>query len=86
LLSVGHRIRHYGLLAGTAKAETSAKARNMLAVGTNLDTAELDEDVATVHAHPCPCCGGRMLIVELFEPGCHPQYQPISPKVRMDSS
>jgi Putative transposase len=33
-----HRIRHNCLLAGTAKAETIAKVRDMLAVGTNLDT------------------------------------------------
>jgi hypothetical protein len=81
-----HRIRHYGLLAGSAKAETIAKARDMLAVGTNLDTAEIDDDVAAAHAHPCPCCGGRMMIVELFEPGCQPQHQPINPKIRIDTS
>jgi hypothetical protein len=81
-----HRIRHYGLLAGTAKAETIAKARDMLIAGINPDTAEIDEDVATVHPHPCPCCGGRMIIVELFEPGCQPQHQPINPKIRIDTS
>jgi hypothetical protein len=81
-----HRIRHYGLLAGTAKAETIAKARDMLAAGANPDTTEIDEDVATAHTHPCPCCGGRMIIVELLEPGCQPQHQPIKPKIRMDTS
>jgi hypothetical protein len=81
-----HRIRHYGLLAGTAKAETIAKARDMLAAAVNPDTAEIDQNVATAHAHPCPCSGGRMLIVELFEPGCQPQHQPIIPKIRMDTS
>ena len=33
-----HRIRHYGLLAGTAKAETILKARDMLAAAVNPDT------------------------------------------------
>jgi hypothetical protein len=80
-----HRIRHYGLLAGMAKAETIAKARDMLAAGANPDNAEINEDVVTTHAHPCPCCGGRMMIVELFEPGCQPQY-PITPKIRIDTS
>ena len=81
-----HRIRHYGLLAGTTKAETITKARDMLAAAVNPDTPEIDEDVATAHAHPCPCCGGRMMIVELFEPGCQPQHQPINPKIRIDTS
>src|SRR4030095_10600181 len=39
----------------------------------------VDEDMATVHGHPCPCCGGRMMIVELFEPGCQPQHRPLTP-------
>jgi hypothetical protein len=30
-----HRIRHCGLPAGTAKAETIAKARDMLTAGAN---------------------------------------------------
>jgi site-specific recombinase XerD len=38
------------------------------------------------HAHPCPCCGGRMIIVELFEPGCQPQRQSTNPTIRMDTS
>ena len=81
-----HRIRHYGLLAGTTKAETIAKARDKLAAAVNPDTPEIDEDVATAYAHPCPCCGGRMMIVELFEPGGQPQHQPINPKIRIDTS
>jgi hypothetical protein len=41
-----HRIRHYGLLAGSAKAQTIAKVRDILAAGVNPDTPEIDEDVA----------------------------------------
>jgi hypothetical protein len=25
---------------------------------------------------PCPCCGGRMIIIEIFERGCAQQYSP----------
>jgi len=78
-----NRIRHYGLLAGTAKAETIAKARDILTAGVNPDAAEI-EDVATAYAHLCPCCGGRMTIVELFEPGSQPQHRP--PRIRIDTS
>ena len=36
-------------------------------------------------SHPCPCCGGRMIIVETFERGNAPRYRPIVPS-RIDSS
>jgi hypothetical protein len=35
--------------------------------------------------HPCPCCGSRMIIIEIFERGCTPQYRPTVPN-RIDSS
>jgi hypothetical protein len=25
--------------------------------------------------YPCPCCGGRMIIIEIFERGCTPRFQ-----------
>jgi hypothetical protein len=31
------------------------------------------------HHHPCPCCGGRMIIIEIFECGCSPRYHPTVP-------
>ena len=27
----------------------------------------------------CPCCGGRMVIIETFERGATPRYQPTAP-------
>jgi hypothetical protein len=33
----------------------------------------------------CPRCGGRMIIVETFKPGCQPQLWPI-PAIGLDSS
>jgi site-specific recombinase XerD len=29
-----------------------------------------------VHSHRCPCCGGRMIIVETFERGTTPRTRP----------
>jgi len=39
-------------------------------------------------AHPCPCCGGRMIIIETFERGSAPHYRPAAPTVaiRIDTS
>src|SRR5262245_46578947 len=62
-----HRIRHYGLLAGTAKADMVAKVRQLLC----LPATEPDEDVATDHVQHCPCCGGRMVVIETFAPGAN---------------
>src|SRR5882672_1412728 len=81
-----HRIRHYGLLAGTAKAERVAEARELLAVpAIEPDT---DEDLATEHIQQCPCCGGRMHIIETFAPGCQPQHRPTTATaaIRIDTS
>jgi hypothetical protein len=81
-----HRIRHYGLLAGTAKAQMVAKARDLLAVPTT--EPEADQDVATEHVQQCPCCGGRMHIIETFAPGCQPQHRPTTATaaIRIDTS
>jgi hypothetical protein len=39
-------------------------------------------------AHPCPCCGGRMFIIETFEAGRQPPHRPTTPVVviRIDTS
>jgi hypothetical protein len=29
---------------------------------------------------PCPCCGGRMTIIEIFERRCGQQYSPDQPR------
>ena len=77
-----HRIRHYGLFANGNRAESIAKARELLAV----KAAEADQPCAL--PRPCPCCGGRMLIIETFAPGCEPKYRPNAtpPMVRIDTS
>src|SRR6266699_4107311 len=92
-----HRIRYYGLLASGKRAENIAHARELLtppiipidaikAISCNASepqTAELQRE-----RHPCPCCGGHMIIIERFERGCQPKHQP-SPKpaiIRIDTS
>jgi len=60
-----HRIRHYGLLAhGSCKAGL-ALARELLDVAAppDEDTLGKPEDFRPA----CPCCGGRMIIIEVFE-------------------
>src|SRR5262245_54271929 len=76
-----HRIRHYGLLASCrTKAETLTRACELIRRSAQVqDQAkqEMPTDDATSAApdnpeHSCPSCGGRMLIVEMFEAGATP--------------
>jgi hypothetical protein len=72
-----HRIRHYGLLANGNRAANLVRARALLALpGHHQATApESPEkpDEPSPHTHPCPHCGGPMVIIETFEPGCTPK-------------
>jgi Putative transposase/Transposase zinc-binding domain len=85
-----HRIRHYGLLANGARAETIARARALLAIAvTETDnTATTAPAPAKALAHPCPCCGGRMIIIETFEAGTMPRARPPTARnpIRLDTS
>jgi hypothetical protein len=86
-----HRIRHYGLLANGNRADNVAKARQLLAVPApqkELEPENIGADEPNVHARPCPCCGGRMLVIEMFERGTEPKYKPPPkpPVIRIDTS
>jgi hypothetical protein len=85
-----HRIRHYGLFASANRAETIAQARELLGLATPADeeTVEIDPATAQPLAQPCPCCGGRMFVIETFEAGCQPRRRPTAPlaAIRIDTS
>ena len=69
-----HRIRHYGLLAGGAKVEAIATARELLAASKPDDDGTVHD--AAVPSRPCPVCGAPMHIIETFEAGCQPHHRP----------
>ena len=78
-----HRIRHYGLLASAGCKINIARARELIAVPAPSVSPLAEHDdpgVATGaagdHRPPCPCCGGRMIIVESFRPGGGPRAPP----------
>jgi predicted Zn-ribbon and HTH transcriptional regulator len=81
-----HRIRHYGLFASGSRAHNIARARELLIAPppTNADAVEASDDAETP-SHPCPCCGGRMTIIETFERGCSPRSRPTT-TIRIDTS
>jgi hypothetical protein len=72
-----HRIRHYGVLASAGRKANVARARQLLAVPTVVEPAEPVE--LTEPRPPCPCCGGRMIIIETFQRWMQPRAPPASP-------
>jgi len=69
-----HRIRHYGLLAGSARGASLALARKLLNVAAPPDPRGSDEPED--FRPPCRCCGGRMIIIETFERWKQPRGPP----------
>jgi hypothetical protein len=85
-----HRIRHYGLLASGTRADNIARACRLLDVPAAQPEAG---DTSCAEAtepkpNPCPCCGGRMIIIETFQRDSSPRYSPAaSPAaIRIDTS
>ena len=92
-----HRIRHYGLLASASCKANIARAKQLMdapmplmdapmppvdpPVAHDSDTA--DPDATTDHRPPCPCCGGRMVIVDVFARGAAPRGPPPGAGIRM---
>lgn len=72
-----HRIRHYGLLAGSARKDALALARDLLDVAPPPEEPAAEESADP--RPPCPCCGGTMVIVETFAPWCQPRAPPAAP-------
>lgn len=73
-----HRIRHYGLFANPTRADNIASARALIA------EAPLATSTQTVQPEPrtsmtCTCCGGRMILIEVFEHGAKPRTWSCAP-------
>ncbi|NMG42057.1 IS91 family transposase [Chelativorans sp. ZYF759] len=69
-----HRIRHYGLLASSARKVSLARARELLNVAAPPDDDTPGEP--NDYRPPCPCCGGRMIVIETFERWRQPRGPP----------
>jgi hypothetical protein len=84
-----HRIRHYGLFANANRSNNIALARRFLGVPDPAPSSRPSDDAENgredEQSKACPCCGGRMVIIEIFERGCAPRYRPTVPN-RVDSS
>lgn len=78
-----HRIRHYGFLSSGVRAKEIAAIREVL--GVPQSPRKDDGNPAPTDTAPkkhwliCPCCGGDMVIIELFQCKAQPRAPPHAP-------
>ncbi|MDQ3350175.1 MAG: IS91 family transposase [Acidobacteriota bacterium] len=76
-----HRIRHYGLFASAGRKANVARARELLAVPPPAMPSPADTQEPTPSPDqrpPCPCCGGRMIVLDIFTGVAQPRGPPAS--------
>ncbi len=83
-----HRIRHYGLLASGRRATNLAQVRALLGPSAPpppdpAAPGEAAPEKTEVSDPPCPCCGGRMRVIETFTASRRPLTVAV---FRIDSS
>ena len=75
-----HRIRHYGLFANGNRAANVARSRELLGAMPRVVNPEKEQTATPgeprVQPCTCPCCGARMIIIEVFARGCEPRWRP----------
>jgi len=73
-----HRIRHYGLFAKSHREHNLARARQLLNMPAPLPepsgTENIDAADRNVLPQPCPCCGGRLIVIEVFARASSPRH------------
>ena len=69
-----HRIRHYGLLASAGRQANLARARDLLAAPPPPEPEKADR--SPDRRPPCPCCGGRMVVIETIPSAAQPRGPP----------
>jgi hypothetical protein len=81
------------MLTRSKCAENVARARELLALAPvvavdAIKAASAKADEQQTSKHPCPCCGGRMIIIETFARGSQPKHQPTpaAAAIRIDTS
>src|SRR5215470_17862204 len=87
-----HRIRYYGLLTSQSRAKNIARIRkflkNPIIPIDAIKAANTKAEEPQAPGYPCPCCGGRMRIIEILLRGQQPKNRPTHglPKIRIDTS
>jgi len=62
------------------RADNIATARALLGADPPAINAKQQPDVTPdaprALRSPCPCCGARMIVIEVFARGCEPRWRP----------
>jgi Putative transposase len=78
-----HRIRHYGFLSSGVRVKEIAAIRELLGVPQRppkeADNAPSADTPPKKPWMICPCCGGDMVIIELFQCKAQPRAPPNAP-------
>jgi hypothetical protein len=81
-----HRIRHYGLFANARRVSNLTQLRELLGVTKQQDEVDTNDaandNEEQMLAFPCPCCGGRMIVIETLIRGVQPRAPPPSQHIR----
>ena len=77
-----HRIRHYGLLASAGREANIARARELLGEPAPPEAEAAAPAPEPDWRPPCPCCGGRMIVIEIFGGAAARARAPPSPPAR----
>lgn len=82
------RIRHYSLLANTNRAAAIERARDLLAIPKATPQPEQmpPDTTPRIWPTPCPCCGRRMFVIEVFARGTTPRHCTSPSPIRIDTS
>jgi len=87
--AVGFEIRQASALPD-ARAANIARARELLAVPSRPEqpdtSATAMADEPRMLPRPCPCCRGRMMIIETFARGYQPKHGPTPAAFGNDTS
>ena len=74
------------------RAANIARARELLALPARAKVSKTSKAMAAdeprILPRPCPCCGGRMIIIETFARGREPYQRPTPSQstIRIDTS
>jgi hypothetical protein len=84
-----HRIRYYGFLTSQSRARNVARIRELLAAPLipvdAIKAIDPTPEEPKAPEHPCPCCGGRMRIIEVFLRGQQPKHRATSVPLKIES-
>jgi hypothetical protein len=77
------RLGQTPIIAGVSSRPTASTVPRPVRTAPPEARDAADPDITTDHRPPCPCCGGRMIIVEVFGRGGAPRGPPPDTKTRI---